>query len=141
MLRQAAETSIKDLKAEQVEEAYNKLLEENGGKEAFYKQAGISQEDEEQVKNDIAGRMKAERLTAKLTAEIKEPNEKDIRKYYEKSIERFTIPESVRAAHIVKHPKQDTNIEQMKKDMEKVKLASFPSFIPSFRISIFTILL
>jgi peptidyl-prolyl cis-trans isomerase C len=80
----------------------------------------MSVEQEEQIKNDIAGRMKAERLTAKLTAGIKEPSDKDVRKYYEKNMARFTIPESVRAAHIVKHPKEGVKSEEARKELEGV---------------------
>jgi parvulin-like peptidyl-prolyl isomerase len=120
LLRQAAERDIKDLRQEEVESAYNKLLEERGGEKQFYQQMGMGVEQEEQIKKDIAGRMKAERLTAKLTAEIKEPSEKDILKYYEKNIERFTIPESVRAAHIVRHPKEGAKPEEMRKELEMV---------------------
>lgn len=120
LLHQAAEREIKDIKNEEVEGTYKKLLEEHGGEKQFYQKTGMAVEQEGQVKNDIAGRMKAERLTAKLTAEIKEPTEKDIHKYYEKNIERFTIPESIRAAHIVKHPKEGVKPEEMQKELEGV---------------------
>jgi len=120
LLRQASERDIKDLRQEEVESTYKKLLEERRGENRFYQQVGISPEKAEEIKNDIAGRMKAERLTAKLTAEIKKPSDKDVRKYYEKNIERFTIPESVRAAHIVKHPKGELKPEEMRKELEGV---------------------
>ena len=120
LLRQAAERDIKDLSKEEVESAYKKILEERGGENQFYQQVGISPDKAEEIKKDIASRIKAERLTAKLTAAIKEPSEKDVRKYYEKNAERFTIPESIRAAHIVKHPKADAESEEMRKELEGV---------------------
>jgi parvulin-like peptidyl-prolyl isomerase len=120
LLRQAAERDIKDLHQEEVEGAYNKLLEEHGGEKQFYQKTGMSVEQAGKIKDDIAGRMKVEKLTAKLTAEIKEPSEKDILKYYEQNVERFTIPESLRAAHIVKHPKADVKPEEMRKELAAV---------------------
>ena len=120
LLRQAAERDIKDLSQEEVESAYKKMLEERGGANRFYQQVGISPERGEEIKADIAGRIKAERLTAKLTAGIKEPSEKDIHQYYEKNVERFTIPESIRASHIVKHPKADVEPEEMRKELDCV---------------------
>jgi parvulin-like peptidyl-prolyl isomerase len=120
LLRQTAQREIKDISNEEVEGTYKKLLEERGGENQFYQQVGISPDKAEQIKKDIAGRMKVEKLTTKLTGQIKEAGEKDILKYYEKNIERFTIPESVRACHIVKHQKEGVKSEEMRKELDGV---------------------
>jgi len=67
---------------------------------------------------DVAEQLGAERLMQKITAGIPAPKDKDIRRYYQQHIERFSVPEMVRAAHIVKHPSPDITAEQQKEQME-----------------------
>ena len=87
LLRQAASRDEKGVPSEAIDRAYQQFVSQNGDKGA----------DEEQVKAEIEHRLRLERLIKKVTAGAREPSEKEIRRYYDKNADRFTIGESVRA--------------------------------------------
>ncbi|MBN1815720.1 MAG: peptidyl-prolyl cis-trans isomerase [Sedimentisphaerales bacterium] len=61
-----------------------------------------------------------ERQIAQITSQASQPTEKEIKKYYEKNMDRFTIPEMIRASHIVRHPTPATDPETVKAEMRQV---------------------
>ncbi|MHC4722344.1 MAG: peptidylprolyl isomerase [Planctomycetota bacterium] len=110
LLRQVARKNQKDISPEAVNKAYEQLAKQTVGKS----------DDEEQVKKEIAERMRIERLISKITGNIKQPSDKDIRKYFQKNADRFTIAEMVRASHIVMHQKTDVEDKNIKEKMQQI---------------------
>jgi len=110
LLRQAARKGQKDIPSEAVDKAYEQFVKQNGDKSG----------NKKQVRAEIAQQLCLERLIKKVTAGAKEPSKKDIRRYYDKNADRFTIRESVRASHIVKHHKPDTDADDMKSQMQEI---------------------
>jgi len=110
LLRQAASKDQKGVRPEDIEKAYEQFVKQNGDKSR----------NEKQVRAEIAQQLCLERLIKKVTAGVKEPSEKDIRRYYDKHADRFTIGESVRASHIVKHHKPDVDGDDMKSRMQQI---------------------
>ena len=110
LLRQAARKNSKDISPEAVNKAYEQLAKQTGGKS----------DDEEQVKKEIADRIRLETLLRKITSNAKEPSQKDIRKYYKKHTDRFMIGEMLRASHIVKHHKPGADGEEVKNQMQQI---------------------
>ena len=121
LLRQAAVKDPGAPPAEAVDKAYAEMIEQAGGKEQFFQQMGLAPDQEDKVKEDIEQRLRLEKLIEKVTSSAGEPSEKDIRKHYEKNKERFTIPEMVRAAHIVKHVKPIDDPEKLKAEMDEIR--------------------
>lgn len=121
LLRQAALKDPEELPDEAVEGVYQNMIEQSGGKEQFYQQVGLNQDQADRVKKDIAERMRLERLIGKITSETSEPSEKEIRKYYDKNTERFTIPEMIRAAHVVKHLKPIDDPDKVEAEMKEIR--------------------
>jgi len=121
LLRQAAMKAPHAPPAEAVDRAYAEMIEQSGGKEQLFEQLGLSPDQEDKVRKDIDQRLRLEHLIEKISSEAAEPTEKDIRRYYEKNKERFTIPEMVRAAHIVKHLKPIDDPEKVKAEMEEIR--------------------
>ncbi|AQT67003.1 Foldase protein PrsA 1 precursor [Anaerohalosphaera lusitana] len=119
LLRQAARAKVTDVDDETVEKAFENLVEQAGGKAELLSQAGLAPGSEDKVRQDIADRMKTEKLIEKITADVGEPTKKQIEKYYQKNLERFTIPEMIRASHIVLHPSPDVDRETQYKEMEE----------------------
>lgn len=120
LLRQAAGNDTELLTDEAGEEAYQKFLEQSGGKEKFFQENGLSLDNEQQVKEDVTRQFRMERLLEKITKDVKEPSDKEIEKFYDENAERFMVPEMIRAAHIVKHPTPDTDPEKMRKEMDEI---------------------
>jgi len=110
LLRQAANKDEKAVPSEEIDRAYEQFVSQNGDKSG----------NEKQVKSEIAQQLRLERLIKKVTAGAKEPTEKDIQRYYDKNADRFTISESVRASHIVKHHKPDVNTDETKSQMQEI---------------------
>lgn len=110
LLRQAARKGQNEIPSEAVDKAYEQFVKQNGDKS----------ENEKQVRAEIAQQLCLERLIKKVTAGAKEPLEKDIRRYYDKNADRFTIGESVRTSHIVKHHKSDVDSDDTKSRMQKI---------------------
>jgi len=110
LLRQAARKDRDQIPSEAIDKAYKQFVKQNGDKSA----------DEEQVKAEIAERMGVEELMNSVTGNVKKPSEKDIRKYYDRNIKRFTMGEMVRASHIVKHHKSGVDGDDMKSQMQQI---------------------
>ncbi len=121
LLRQAAMKDPDGPPAEAVDKAYAEMIEQAGGKEQFFQQLGLAPDQEDKVKKDIEQRFRLEKLIEKVTTSAGEPSEKDIRKHYEQNKEKFTIPEMVRAAHIVKHVKPIDDPEKLKAEMDEIR--------------------
>ena len=110
LLSQAANKNQKGVQSEDIDRAYQQFVSQNGDKNA----------DKEQVKAEIEHRLRLQRLIEKVTAGAKEPSQKDIQRYYDANAPRFTIGESVRASHIVKHHKPDVDSDDMKSQMQEI---------------------
>ena len=120
LIKQAAAKATVPLAESTVENAYQALLEQAGGKAEFYKNAGLGEDQEGHIKADIESRMKLEQLMERVAGNVGEPSKKQIEKHYHDNIEKYTIPEMVRAAHIVKHPTPDADVEAVKKEMDEI---------------------
>lgn len=117
LLEQAVEKE-QALSDDEVEKVYQELLEQNGGKEKFLKKTGVSVEVENNFKIDLAKRLQTEKLIQKVVSRIQEPTETDVTKYYGENPDKYTVPEMVRASHIVKHVRPNGNIEKIRQEME-----------------------
>ncbi|MBW8015445.1 MAG: hypothetical protein FVQ82_04600 [Planctomycetes bacterium] len=123
LLRQAAINDPAPIDPAAVEEQFAQMLEQSGGKEEFFKRAGINPADIDKVKVDIENDMKLQRLIQTLTDKAEKPSSKQILRVFEDNPERFTIPEMVRASHIIKHhdPEEGPGaLEDARKELEEV---------------------
>jgi len=120
LLRQAARRDKKQVPGEMIDHAYQQAVEQHGSEEEFLTAYGLGKNDTEKIREDIAERIRLERLIAGLTGNIPEPTEKAILKYYEKNSDKFAIPEMIKAAHIVKHPKQGVDPEEIRREMQNI---------------------
>jgi len=120
LIRQAAINDPQPIDPEVFEQQYAHILEQAGGEEEFIKSLGIKPEDIDKVKADIENDMKLQRFVKDLTDKAEKPTEKQIRKVFESDPERFTIPEMIRASHIVKHHDPESKPEDARKELEDV---------------------
>ena len=111
LITQAAEREITDITDEHVEQAYQNIISQN---------PAIAEKDTEMIKADILSHLKIEKLINQITVDCTEPTETEIQEYYKKNIEHFTIPEMVRASHIVLHPSPDVSEQEQKQKLESV---------------------
>ena len=116
LMRQAALRDVEPPPDEVVQRACDSLMRQG------VQGSQPSAEELRQLKEDVAARLRIERLVARVTSKVPEPTEKDIRRQYEQDISRFTIPEMVRARHIVKHPAPAVDPEAAEAELRHVRL-------------------
>jgi uncharacterized protein len=130
LIRQTAMIDPEPVSPLIIHSEYDKLVNEQGGEEAFLKQAGLTVEDINKVKLDIESRIRIERLMKRLNDEAGEVTEKESRVFYDQNKEQYQIPEQIRAAHIVVHTDSQTSVAQAKEKIidAKQKLKNGRSF-------------
>ena len=74
----------------------------------------------QRIKYSIEEQMRLERLMQKISANIAPPSAKIIQQFYEQNIDRYSVPETVHASHIVKHHRPDRDPHQTRLEMQKI---------------------
>lgn len=130
LFRQQARKAFPEIEDQAVQQTLDQLLAGENENGSCHQRLDAGTEEEKKLRSEIADQIRHDRLMQKITADISEPKDKDICKYYDQNINRFTVPEMVHAAHIVKHTGPDTTPEALQKDMEQVleRLNSGTSF-------------
>ncbi len=118
ILRQAAEEKNEPVQAHEIEKAYKELVDNHGGEDAFFKQTGFTSAGVPQIKKDIEKQIRFERFMEQVTADISEPAPDEIKKYYEENIQQFTIPEMVKASHIVKNVTPGSDVDEIRRELD-----------------------
>jgi len=120
VFRQEAQKTFPTIEDQAIQQVLDQLLQREGEAGPVHEQIAAGGETAARLRSDIADQIRCDRLTQKITSNLDEPKDKEILQYYDKHIERFTIPEMVHAAHIVKHPSPETTPEQIKEQIDAV---------------------
>ena len=91
LMMQAAREAPAEIPQADIDAAYNDIKDR------------VGDEDAAAVKADIEQQMRLERLMDEAAKDAKPPTEEEQREFYDQHPEHFTMPEQVRASHIVKH--------------------------------------
>lgn len=120
LMRQAAFRDEEILSPEIIETAYQQLMARHGGERQFYERTGLSKNQQWEVKKDIDRQIRVDRLVERVTCSAPDPSPQEVRACYDEHIERFTAPEMVRAAHIVKHCEPCEEAPELRAELEQV---------------------
>ncbi|MCD6175118.1 MAG: peptidylprolyl isomerase [Planctomycetes bacterium] len=120
IFRQEASKAFPEIGEGAIQQAMGQLLETEGQTGPIRQQLEAGPDEEAKLHSEIAGQIRRERFIQQIAADIPELKDKAIQRYYEQNIERFTIPETVHAAHIVKHPAAKITPEQLKEQIDGV---------------------
>jgi parvulin-like peptidyl-prolyl isomerase len=121
LLQQHAKSDNREIPSEKIKEAFEDLIEKEGGEEKFYKDNELTKEDDPKIKADLELQMRMERLLAEISAKATEPTEQQTRKFYQENKDQFITSEMVHAAHIVIHVEGETTPEDAKSKIEEIK--------------------
>jgi len=121
LLSQAAQKELPKPEDDAVDKRIAQLVEEAGGKEAFYFNLGIPPGEEDSIREDIAASVWLERYIDKVHGEAVEPDAEAMKTYYEENISHFTAPEEVRAAHIFKSLQKVEERDQLFEELRGVR--------------------
>ncbi len=120
IIRQEARALEGDFSKE-AEQQYKELMEKSGGEEKFFADRGLDISKKEDLLSDIELQVRVRHLMQKISKKASEPTARQIEDYYKQNTERFTIPEMLRASHIVKHLRAG---EENKELFEQISAAS-----------------
>ncbi len=120
IFRQQARQAFPVIEDDAVQQILDRLLAEENDTGPVHQRLAAGTNEEQKLRSDIADQIRHERLIQKITENTPDPDEKSVQKYYEQHIERFTIPEMVHAAHIVKHPSPDASPEELESQMKTI---------------------
>ena len=121
LLSQKAKSTIPDPSPEDIDAHLNKLIDENGGKEAFFFKLGIAPGNEDEVRKDIIETMRVDSLIDQVTGKNHEPTKEEIQKYYKENSTLFMTAEEIRSSHIFKSLQEAENKEKLFKEMREVR--------------------
>lgn len=86
----------------ELDAAIAKLKEEHGGEEQFYLKAGITPDQDDLVRKDVAASLRVEKHLSAVLGPDPEPTEEELRAFHEANIADFMTEEEVRACHLFK---------------------------------------
>ncbi len=107
----------------QVKHRYDELMGKGGGEEKFYADRGLDIAAKPDLEADLETQIKVTSLIGKIADKVAKPTVAEIQKFYTDNKERFTIPEMVRASHIVKHIAPDQENPDIFEQMQKAAAA------------------
>lgn len=120
IFRQQARKEFPTIEDSVVQQTLDRLLAEENETGPVHQRLQGGAEEEQKLRSEITDQIRHERLLQKIAGNVPEPGDKAVRKYYEQHLERFTMPEMVHAAHIVKHLDADTSPEDLKSQIETI---------------------
>lgn len=120
LFHQAADRNSPEITDSAVNSFIDQMLSREEESGPIHQRLSSSQEERQKLRQEIADQIRIEQLIQQIAADVLAPKDKDIRRYYERNVQRFTVPEMVRAAHIVKHPHPDIPSEQQKQEMQDI---------------------
>jgi len=121
LLRQAARRDPERVPRDLVDRRFRDMVKEYGGRRAYFEYLRLDPSAEEGIKRGIALEIKVARLCDRVQKAAPAPSEERIRAYFEAHPEEFTVPELVRAAHIVKHAGEGADRTALKAEMEAIR--------------------
>lgn len=120
LLKQAAQQDIRPITEGVLKPALDKFIEEQGGADEFYKNSGLTEDDLDLVEHNLEQKLRLDRLLDEIRDKAVRPTKKEALTYYNSNPSQFIIPESVHAAHIVKHIEGFRNIKEAEQEIQAV---------------------
>ena len=102
VLRQQARLLEGDFSKE-ANEQYEQIMSKSGGEDKFFADKGLDISRKNDFLDDLELQARIKHLLERITKKASPPSNKEIEEFYNQNIDKFTIPEMLRASHIVKH--------------------------------------
>lgn len=121
LLGQESATKNLPVLKKEVDAALDKMKEEEGGEAAFYAHTGLSEEGEKLLRKDLAAKIQLDKYLDELCGEDPEPDEGEVRAYYEKHLEDFMTDEEIRASHIFKSLRKSEARDELYEELRELR--------------------
>ena len=121
LLAQEAQKENMPVLKREVDQALEKLKEEEGGEAAFYAHTGLSKEGEKVLRKDLAAKIRLDKFIDQICGQDPEPSDADVRAYYERHLDDFMTDEEVRASHIFKSLRKSEARDEIYEELREVR--------------------
>ena len=121
LFRQEAAKAFADVPEEAIDQVLNHIISQEGQDGPTRQRLSAGDDEVAKLREEVVDQIRAEQMTQQITADVSTPSEKEISRYYQENIDRFTMPEMVHAAHIVKHPTDDSDAASMMSQMQEIQ--------------------
>lgn len=110
LINQEAERRFPEISEEEIGAAVQRLIDQEGGRAAFFAHAGLTEEDEPMVRQEVAAGLRVDRLMSEVwgventpdAAEADTAAEQAEQVFYEEHLADYMSAEEVRALHLFK---------------------------------------
>lgn len=102
LLNQEALKRVPEVSDEEIDARLAKLIEEAGGEDQFFLKIGMPMRDLSLVRGNVASGVRMDKMLGEVYGEEPNPNDEELKAFYDKHIEAFMSEEHVCASHITK---------------------------------------
>lgn len=117
LMRQQASKDEEPVAEEVAQKAREAIVKRFGGEDKLAE----SDIDPEMIDSEAEITVKLDRLLGRITAQVKPPKPKEVAAAYRHQRDAWKIPESIHAAHIVKHVNEDVTAKEAKAAIDAIK--------------------
>ena len=121
LLNQESIARFGEVSDKDVETKLAELKEQHGGEEQFYENTGLEAGNEEAIHQKVAISISVDRLVEAEIGEDPEPDEGELKKFYEDNIDSYMSPEEVRASHMFVEPQDAEAVEKAFVDLKAAR--------------------
>ena len=123
LLLQEARKAIPQLAEAELRDRWNEVCKQLGGHAALRRQFDEQPGAEERLRRDVEEGLRLEYLFAEICHDVTPPGDDEIRAYYDSHTGEFTIPERVRASHILQQPRPGRDAAAIYQDLLNARTA------------------
>lgn len=106
LLTQEASNAIAPSDDSEIDREIDRLKEEAGGEAPFIAMMGLGPEGEQAIRPDIDINLRIQKLIEQAASPLPEPDDDELRAFYDRHAEHFMTAEQVRAVHMLKNPRR-----------------------------------
>ncbi|NOX99910.1 MAG: hypothetical protein GXP30_09300 [Verrucomicrobia bacterium] len=121
LLNQESLARFGDVSDEAVVSKLAELKEQHGGEEQFYENTGLEAGNDEEIQKKVAMSISVDRLVDAEIGEDPEPDEEELKKFYESNIDSYMRPEEVRASHMFVEPQDEEAVKKAFVDLKAAR--------------------
>jgi parvulin-like peptidyl-prolyl isomerase len=100
LLQQEAVKRVPTVTDEAVTNRLTKLIEQAGGEEQFYMQIGMPAAEEGVIREQVSNGVRMDQMMQAVYAPEPEPNEAEVRAFYDANVKLYLTDEEIRVSHI-----------------------------------------
>ena len=103
LVRQEAVRRGIEVPEEELDHAMSEVVEQYGGTEQFKQQLVEAKIQRDDIARDVVLGLRVDKLLDEVCSELSAPTEEELQTYFDEHVGRFSEPEKIRVAHVVKH--------------------------------------